>query len=111
MHVGVLWGSGPIRRRHFEFFFFFLHSVQILFVHIDGRNRWGLTAIWLATNPRSGYFSPVLVDTPALSPVTLLLPVVAVLVAAGDESTWHSHTKQKTQINESQVRRSNLTNT
>lgn len=51
----------------------------------------GLTAIWLATNPRSGYFSSIFVNTPALSPVTLLLPVVAVFIAARDESTWHSH--------------------
>lgn len=47
----------------------------------------GLTAIRLATNPRSGYFSTILVHTPALSPVTLLLPVVAVLITARDEST------------------------
>lgn len=47
----------------------------------------GLTTIWFATNPRSSNFSSVLVNAPALAPVTLLLPVVAVFIAAGDEST------------------------
>lgn len=50
-----------------------------------------LTTIRLAANPRPRHFSSVLVDTPALAPVTLLLPVKAVLIAAGDESTWINH--------------------
>lgn len=52
-----------------------------------------LTAVWLATDPRSGDFPAVLVDAPTLAPVALLLPVVAVLIAARDESPLHLHTK------------------
>lgn len=56
-----------------------------------------LTAVWLATDPRSGDFPAVLVDAPTLPPVALLLPVVAVLVAARDESPLHLHTQNTTQ--------------
>lgn len=67
-----------------------LSSSKNLFF-IGMQNLSTLTAIWLATNPRSGHFSSVLVDTPTLPPVTLLLPVEAVFVTARNESTCHLH--------------------
>lgn len=54
-----------------------------------------LTAVGLPTDPRPGDLASVLVHAPTLPPVALLLPVVAVLVAAGDESPldWRTQTQ------------------
>lgn len=100
MHVGCYRQVGQSAADILSFFFW-LHSAfnfkSYLYTYWQLKPA-GLTTIWLATHPRSGYFSSVLVNTPALSPVTLLLPIVAVLIAARDESTCRSHAETQIRV-------------